>query len=212
MTNNEGLLVVFSGPSGVGKGTVMEEYLRTHPKAVYSISMTTRPMRPGEVDGKNYYFVSRGEFERRIQNGDMLEYAQYHNNYYGTPKDLVLAQLALGYDVILEIEVQGAQKIKEQFPQAVMVFLLPPSMQELYTRLCGRNTDGKEDIEDRLAIARRELKLAYRYDYVIVNDRVEDAIKRLDAVILAAKCERSRMKNIIDEVNCDAETCYVSNH
>ncbi len=197
---SKGQLIVYSGPSGVGKGTLMYPYLQEHPEAVLSISMTTRQPRPGETHGVEYYFVSHEEFEKQIIQDGLLEYARYSGNYYGTPRRMVEERIQQGQDVVLEIEVQGAMKIKQSYPDAVFIFVLPPSFSVLEARLRGRGTESEEVIAARLAAAKRELGTAALYDYIIVNDDLEQARKRLEAVIAAAKCQTKYMKDFIDEV------------
>lgn len=197
---SKGQLIVYSGPSGVGKGTLMYPYLQEHPEAVLSISMTTRQPRPGETHGVEYYFVSHEEFEKQIIQDGLLEYARYSGNYYGTPRKMVEERIQQGQDVVLEIEVQGAMKIKQSYPDAVFIFVLPPSFSVLEARLRGRGTESEEVIAARLAAAKRELGTAALYDYIIVNDDLEQARKRLEAVIAAAKCQTKYMKDFIDEV------------
>lgn len=192
--NNKGLLIVLSGPSGVGKGTVRKALFQMPDQnLVYSISMTTRPMRPGEVDGVDYYFVSREEFEERIKNNQFLEYAEFVGNYYGTPLDKVEEQLNIGKEVVLEIEVEGAQQVRQKVKDAVFIFLVPPGKQALYDRLRSRGTESEEKIQQRVHKADREFKLAYKYDYIVVNDEVRNAADRIMAIIRAehAKTERS---------------------
>lgn len=192
--NERGLLVVISGPSGVGKGTVRKA-LFNMPKhnLTYSVSMTTRSKRPGEVDGTDYYFVSREEFEEKIQEGKFLEYAEFVGNYYGTPLDKVNEQLDRGNEVVLEIEVDGAQQVKHKMPDCVMIFLVPPGKQALYDRLHQRGTESEEVISQRIEKANREFKKAYLYDYIVVNDEVNNAADRIMAIIRAehAKTERT---------------------
>ncbi|MCR5787394.1 MAG: guanylate kinase [Acholeplasmatales bacterium] len=192
--NDKGLLVVLSGPSGVGKGTVRKALFdMPDQNFVYSVSMTTRKMRPGEVDGKDYYFVSREEFEKRIEDGKFLEHAEFVGNYYGTPLDEVNKQLDNGKEVILEIEVEGALQVRDKVKDAVFIFLVPPSKEALYNRLKRRGTESEEVIQERIAKANREFKLAYKYDYIVVNDEVNNAADRIMAIIRAehAKTWRS---------------------
>ena len=193
--SERGLLIVFSGPSGVGKGTVRQEIFSTPDhKFEYSVSMTTRAQRPGEVDGKDYFFRSREEFEELIRNGQMLEYAEYVGNYYGTPLTYVNETLDKGIDVFLEIEVQGALQVKKKVPDAVFVFLTPPDLNELQERLVGRGTDSEEVIAQRIERAREEIALMSEYDYAIVNDEVPLAAERVKRVIEA---EHFRVDRVI---------------
>jgi len=185
-------LVVFSGPSGSGKGTVLAEYLKGHPEAAFSVSATTRKPRPGEVDGVNYHFVSRERFEEMIARGEVLEYTQYNGNYYGSPVGPIRRELESGRDVILEIEVDGAMQVRERFPEALLIFVLPPSYRELERRLTGRGTETPEEIQGRLSAARREVSMAPNYDFVLVNDEVKGAAGRLAELIRAGKCSPVR--------------------
>ncbi len=202
--NKKGQLIVISGPSGVGKGTVIQKYLASRDKIVYSVSATTRKPRPGEQHGVHYFFLSCEEFEQLAQQGGMLEYANYNGNYYGTPKAPVEQQRALGNDVVLEIDVQGALQIKKSCQDALLIFIAPPSFAELEARLVGRDTEDAKTVENRLNIAKQELKCAGEYDYVIVNDTVEQAIKRLEQVISANRYHKNNMKEFLDEVNQNA--------
>ena len=202
--SERGLLIVFSGPSGVGKGTVRQEIFSTPDhKFEYSVSMTTRAQRPGEVDGKDYFFRSREEFEELIRNGQMLEYAEYVGNYYGTPLTYVNETLDKGIDVFLEIEVQGALQVKKKVPDAVFIFLTPPDLTELQERLVGRGTDSEEVIAQRIERAREEIALMSEYDYAIVNDEVPLAAERVKRVIEAEhfRVDRviGRYRNMISE-------------
>lgn len=195
MMNKSGLLIVYSGPSGVGKGTLLKPYLKTHPQTVLSVSMTTRAPREGETDGVEYYFVSKEQFEQMISQNGFLEYAQYSGNYYGTPRKMVEEQLAAGKDVVLEIEVQGAQKIRKSFPDAVFIFILPPDYETLERRLIGRGTEDLQTVSRRLAAAKEELSYAQKYDYQIVNDDLQEAQKCLEQAILDAYKRKNMEKN-----------------
>ncbi|ABP67671.1 guanylate kinase [Caldicellulosiruptor changbaiensis] len=188
----EGLLIVISGPAGVGKGTVVGKLLERNPNIKLSISKTTRKPRPGEREGVNYFFVSRQQFEDDIKNDNFLEYAEYNNNYYGTPKDFVLETLKNGFDVILEIETQGALQVKSTFEDAVLIFILPPSMKELYNRLKKRATETEEEIEARLNIARGEIRLLPKYDYCVINDNVDKAVEAIEKIIEVEKLRTRR--------------------
>lgn len=192
--NKRGLLIVISGPSGVGKGTVRRALfdIPDH-DFVYSVSMTTRPPRPGEVDGEDYYFVSRETFEKRIEENKFLEWAEFVGHYYGTPKDLVEKELENGKEVVLEIEVEGALQVRKENKDAIFIFLVPPGRQALYDRLLSRGTESDDKIQERMAKADKEFLLAHKYDYIVVNDDVVNAADRIMAIIRAehAKTERS---------------------
>lgn len=193
--SERGLLIVFSGPSGVGKGTVRQEIFSTPDhKFDYSVSMTTRPQRPGEVDGVDYFFRTREEFEALIKEGQMLEYAEYVGNYYGTPLSYVNETLDKGIDVFLEIEVQGALQVKSKVPDGVFIFLTPPDLEELEERLVGRGTDSPEVIAQRIERAKEEIALMREYDYAVVNDQVSLAAERVKRVIEA---EHYRVDRVI---------------
>ena len=194
-----GLLIVFSGPSGVGKGTVRQEIFSTPDhKFEYSVSMTTRQKRPGEVDGVDYFFRTREEFEELIKNGQMLEYAEYVGNYYGTPLTYVNETLDKGIDVFLEIEVQGALQVKKNVPDGVFIFLTPPDLDELKDRLVGRGTDSEEVIRQRIERAKEEIALMREYDYAVVNDEVSLAAERVKRIIEA---EHFRVDRVIGRYN-----------
>lgn len=195
---NKGLLLVVSAPSGCGKGTILGEILKDD-SFYYSISATTRAPREGEQDGVNYHFITKEEFEQRIAQGGMLEYAQYCGNYYGTPKKEVEQMRDAGRDVILEIEVEGAMKVRVLCPDAVFLFIAPPSVEELRRRLNKRGTEAAEVIEERVSQAARELSYANRYDYIIVNGELEKAIQDFRTVVRAEKL-RTKNGNKIDEV------------
>lgn len=175
MANKRGVLVLFSGPSGVGKDTVLEVVLNKDSSLQRSISLTTRDMRKNEINGIDYYFISKDRFNNMIENGEVLEFAEYGENLYGTPKAPVDMWLSEGKTVILKIEVQGAQKIKELYPDAVGIFVLPPSMDELEKRLRSRGTEDEKDIQKRLEIARNEVEKSIDYDYTVINDDLDSA-------------------------------------
>ncbi|MFT0755333.1 guanylate kinase [Streptococcus alactolyticus] len=194
-----GLLIVFSGPSGVGKGTVRQEIFSTPDHQFeYSVSMTTRPKRPGEVDGVDYFFRTREEFEDLIKKGQMLEYAEYIGNYYGTPLTYVNETLDKGIDVFLEIEVQGALQVKKKVPDGVFIFLTPPDLDELKDRLVGRGTDSEEVIRQRIERAKEEIALMREYDYAVVNDEVPLAAERVKRII---EVEHFRVDRVIGRYN-----------
>lgn len=193
--SERGLLIVFSGPSGVGKGTVRKEIFSTpNHKFEYSVSMTTRAQRPGEVDGVDYFFRTREEFEELIKQGQMLEYAEYVGNYYGTPLSYVNETLDKGIDVFLEIEVQGALQVKSKVPDGVFIFLTPPDLAELQDRLVGRGTDSKEVIAQRIEKAKEEIAMMREYDYAVVNDQVPLAAERVKHII---ETEHFRVERVI---------------
>lgn len=200
MQNNEGMLVLFSGPSGVGKDTVLDIILDKDERLQRSVSLTTREKRSGEVDGKDYYFVTKDEFHTMIQNGQVLEYAQYGENIYGTPKAPVDKWLKEGKTVILKIEVKGAQKIREIYPDAVSIFLMPPSMKVLEERIRIRGTEDESDIERRLEIAKNEVMRSADYDFVVVNDNLEAASNNVLGIIKALNFTYKRMNKKISEV------------
>ena len=192
--NVKGLLIVLSGPSGVGKGTVRKAlFNKKGHNLVYSISMTTRKPRKGEVDGEDYYYVSKAEFEKRIANDQFLEWTEFVGNYYGTPREKIETQLQEGHEVVLEIEVNGALQVRDKMPEAVIIFLVPPGKQALFDRLKLRGTENYAIIEERIAKAKEEFLLAYKYDYIVVNDDYDNAADRILAIIRAehAKTERS---------------------
>ncbi|MTB77258.1 guanylate kinase [Streptococcus uberis] len=193
--SERGLLIVFSGPSGVGKGTVRKEIFSTpNHKFEYSVSMTTRAQRPGEVDGVDYFFRTREEFEELIKQGQMLEYAEYVGNYYGTPLSYVNETLDKGIDVFLEIEVQGALQVKSKVPDGVFIFLTPPDLAELQDRLVGRGTDSKEVIAQRIEKAKEEIAMMREYDYAVGNDQVPLAAERVKRII---ETEHFRVERVI---------------
>ncbi|KIL50416.1 guanylate kinase [Jeotgalibacillus alimentarius] len=191
----KGVLIVLSGPSGVGKGTVRKELFQAENTGYeYSVSMTTRLPREGEVDGKDYFFKTREEFEALISQDKLLEYAEYVGNYYGTPVDYVRETLDNGKDVFLEIEVEGAKQVREKFPDGLFIFLAPPSLSELESRLVTRGTESDDVIKSRVEAARRELAMMNLYDYVVENDHVLNACERINAIVLAEHLKRERVE------------------
>ncbi|MGU3469779.1 guanylate kinase [Paenibacillus sp. D51F] len=189
---NKGLLIVLSGPSGVGKGTVCSVLRHKMPELVYSVSATTRSPRQGETDGINYFFKSREQFQDMMARGAMLEYAEYVGNYYGTPRDFVESTINSGKDIILEIEVQGALKVKETFPEGVFIFLMPPSLDVLKQRITGRGTETQEIIDSRMSVAAEEINLIRYYDYAVVNDEIDAACHRIQSIVTAEHCRKER--------------------
>ncbi len=182
-----------SGPSGVGKGTVRKELFKRADDLAYSISMTTRERRAGEKDGVDYFYKTNEEFEQLIADNQLLEYAQFVNNYYGTPRKYVEDTLAAGKDVFLEIEVQGAMQVKENFPEGVFIFLFPPSLEELKTRITSRGTESQNAVLKRLKEARGEIEMMDAYDYVVVNDDVDHAVRKVQSIIQSEHCRRERI-------------------
>ena len=196
-----GLLIVLSGPSGVGKGTVRAAiFSKGEQKFVYSISATTRLPRTGETDGVDYFFKTREEFEQMIQNKQLLEYAEYVGNYYGTPLEYVENTLAQGKDVFLEIDVQGAIQVRELMPEGVFIFLTPPDLNELESRIVNRGTDSDEVIAKRMKTAREELELMKYYDYSVVNDTVDHAVQKIEAIIQTEHLRIIRNLDTIEEL------------
>ncbi len=197
---SKGRLYILSGPSGSGKDTVLKQVLSLHPEIMLSISSITRDMREGEIEGEKYHFISREEFEQLIKDDMLLEYNVFVGNYYGTPKAPVQKAISEGTDVILEIDVNGAEQIKKKMPEAVSIFIMPPSVEELRRRLSGRGTDSQEVIEKRMKSALTEIKRAINYDYIVVNDVIEKAAEDVISVILDGKLANGSQKDIINEV------------
>ena len=205
MTTSKGTLLVWTGPSGVGKGTVLQWVMERVPHLYFSISATTRAPRPGEVDGQHYHFLTREQFDRYVEQDAFLEHASYVGNSYGTLEGPVQQALDEGRDVVLEIEVQGAQMVKRRRPDAVLVFVAPPSFAELERRLRGRGTESDEKIGRRLETARQELRQAAGFDYIVINDRVEQAGEELMAILFAERC-RSEKRKMMLEVEENAQS------
>lgn len=189
----KGILFILSGPSGVGKGTVRKQLFRKDPNLKYSISMTTREPRVGEKDGIDYFYRSKEHFKELIEKNAFIEHAQYVNNHYGTPKEYVENMLSLGHDVFLEIEVQGALQVKENYEKGIFIFLLPPSLEDLKTRILKRGTESEELVLNRLKEARNEIEMMEEYDYVVVNDNVHHAVRKIESIIQSEHCKRERV-------------------
>ena len=187
--SEKGKLIVISGPSGAGKSTVLFKAIEGRKDICFSTSVTTRKARPGELDGREYFFIKQERFKEMIENDELLEYAVYVENYYGTPRAYVENKMDAGFNVVLDIEVQGARQVNAKMPEAVKIFIIPPSIDELASRLRGRGTDSEEAIQGRLARARQEYAEADFYDYIIVNDDVETAAAELNAIMLAEHCK-----------------------
>lgn len=195
-----GFLLVLSGPSGSGKGTVSQAIMKENKEIIFSTSVTTRTPRPGEVNGENYFFVSKTKFEQMVEKDELLEHAFVHTNYYGTPKQFVFDQIENGEIVLLEIDVQGALQIKEKYKEAVFIFLIPPTMEELRNRLVKRDTESEEEINTRFKNAFRELDFVGEYDYFVINDKVSQAVIDIENIIAAEKLRVKRHKDIKSEV------------
>ncbi len=195
-TNNKGLLIVVSGPSGAGKDTICQKLIKENSNIWMSVSMTTRKPRPLEKDGVDYFFVSSEEFENKINDNTFLEYASYNDNYYGTPKDKVEEKLNEGKDVILVIDINGAINIKKIIPSALFIFIMPPDMETLKNRLISRKTESKDKVVKRFITAYNEVNNYKKYNYVVVNDKVEDAVNKVKSIIQSEKCRVDRIEDI----------------
>lgn len=196
-TKTKGILIVISGPSGAGKGTICDELKKRNKNIWLSTSMTTRKPRGNEMNGKEYYFVSEEEFKKRIEEDKFLEYAIVHSGqYYGTPNDKIAERLAAGFDVILEIDIQGALKIQDKINEALFIFIMPPSMEELKNRIIKRNTESEEKVLERFKTAYKEINEVTKYNYVVVNDEVDIATKKVEAIITAEKCRVDRIEEV----------------
>jgi len=199
-TVQQGILLVVSGPSGAGKGTICNLLREKNPNLGYSISVTTRKPRVGEVDGVNYFFKTVEQAREMISKGELLEYAEVYGNYYGTPRKFVMDQLKAGKDVLLEIDIQGALQVKERFPEGVFVFIVPPSLQILSERLHGRGTDAEDVIQRRLASAVSELNYAKEYDYILVNEVAEEEALKLASIIAAERTSYIRKQAVVESI------------
>ncbi|PKR78567.1 guanylate kinase [Halalkalibacillus sediminis] len=193
MKDERGILFILSGPSGVGKGTVRKSLFEKDPALEYSISVTTREPREGERNGIDYFFKKREEVQKMIEADELIEYAEYVGNYYGTPKEYVEKTLDEGKDVFLEIEVQGAMKVRENFPEGVFIFLFPPSLEVLKNRIINRGTETEDLVLNRLKEAQKEIDMMDAYDYVVVNDEVEKAVARIQSIVVSEHCKRERV-------------------
>lgn len=203
--SHKGILIVVSGFSGAGKGTLMKKLVEEYDSYALSISATTRPPRPGEEDGREYFFLSREAFEQKIADNALIEYAEYCGNYYGTPRDYVEKELAGGRDVILEIEIQGALKIRKQYPDALLLFVSTPSAKELRRRLAGRGTETEEVIDRRLHRAAQEAEGIEEYDYIVINDDLETCVRELHEIIDAAHHAPGRNEEFIEKMRRELE-------
>lgn len=195
-SKTRGILVVISGPSGAGKGTVINNLLKNHPHYWLSVSTTSRPIRSNDIPGVTYNFVSKDEFEEKIKENYFLEYNNYVGNYYGTPKEFIQKKLDSGVDVILEIEINGASNVKRLIPEALLIFIMPPSLKELKTRLVNRGTDSKDKIINRFKEAYNEINEVTKYNYVVVNDNIEDAVNKVESIVSAEKLRVDRIEEI----------------
>lgn len=197
---SKGFLLIVSGPAGTGKGTVCKELLDRNDDLIYSISQTTRDPRVGEEDGVNYFFTDKDKFKSMIEKDEFLEYAHVHTNYYGTPKEFVVEQVEKGEVVLLEIDVQGALQIKQNYSEAVFIFLLPPTMEELKNRIIKRGTESTEDIERRYKNAFKEIEFLGKYDYFVVNNKIKDAVLDIESIIRAERLRVKRQSDLKDEI------------
>jgi len=200
MIYNKGLLIVISGPSAVGKGTICKElFKRNIENLELSVSATTRKPRPNEINGVNYHFIDEETFRKMVDHGEFLEYAQVYDNYYGTPKKYVIEKINQGKDVILEIDIQGAKQVRENYKDGIFIFIMPPSIKELKSRILKRGTEAQKDIEKRMKCAYEEIEQAKYYDYIVINDDLQNAVEKIYCIIQAEKCRLSRYQIDLSE-------------
>lgn len=204
--NQRGSIIVISGPSGSGKGTIINQVLEDNPNCWLSVSTTSRPIRDNDTAGVTYNFVTKKEFEKKIEEGYFLEYNNYVGNYYGTPKELIFNKIENGIDVVLEIEINGAQNIKKLIPEAIFIFIMPPSIEIMKSRLRNRGTDSEEKILERFKVAYKEMNEVTKYNYVVVNDELEKAVEKVNAIIRAEKCRVDRIEEVF--LNTDEELLH----
>lgn len=195
-TNEKGSIIVISGPSGSGKGTVIHKLMDIYPNIWYSVSATSRAIRANDIPGETYYFITKEEFEEKIKNNEFLEYTCYNGNYYGTYKKHIEDKINSGLDVILELDVPGALNIKRMIPSSICIFIMPPSMEELKSRLVNRKTDSKDAIIERFKTSYQEINMVNDYNYVVVNDEIDTAAKKIKSILISEKCRVDRIEEI----------------
>ncbi len=205
----KGLLFIVSGFSGAGKGTIVKAFIENNEDVKLSVSATTRECREGEIEGVHYYYISTDRFKAMIQEGDMFEYATYVGNYYGTPKSFVVEQLEAGHDVLLEIEMQGALQVKKMYDEAIMIFVVPPHAQDLKDRLVGRGTETMDVIMNRLKRSYEETELMVHYDYILMNDKLNDAVRTLEGIRLAEHAKQCHFEHLNDKFKAELQDIIV---
>jgi len=200
MRRNKGDIFVISAPSGTGKTTLIRILMSRFPEMVFSVSCTTRPPRPGELHGRDYFFITETEFKNMVEHGEMLEWAKVHGHYYGTPLPFIKEKLAAGKDIILDIDVQGARQVKEKLPEAILIFIIPPSLKELKKRLLKRSTESLEIIAKRLKVAQKEIEMAKEFDFIVVNTEIKTALKELEGIIFATKAKTIKRWHLAEKL------------